>query len=48
MAVLGAEVDDSDALVDLTGRAGRLGLYALGDLEVGGDLEVIAGGNPSA
>ena len=49
VAVLGAEIDDGDALVDLSaGRPGGLGIYALGDLEVGGDLKVVAGGNAAA
>ena len=47
VAVLGAEVDDGDALVDLALRSGRLRIGPAGDLQVGGDLEVIAGGNPS-
>ena len=48
VAVLGAEVNDGDTLVDLPAGTGRLGVDALGDLEVGGDFQVIAGGDPSA
>ena len=50
-AVLGAEVEDGDGLGRRRSLGRRDGLLALpdaGDLQVGGDLEVVAGGDPPA
>ena len=48
VAVLGTKVDDGDALVDLSACSGRFGVNTLGDFQVRGHLQVIAGGNPSS
>ena len=45
VAVLGAEVDDSNTLVDLPGGPWGLRLDTLRDLQIGRDLQVIACGN---
>ena len=48
VAVLGAEVDDGDTLVDLPARARCLGVGPAGNFQVGGDLQVIACGHSPA